>query len=108
EAGIKACEAVDRCVGEVVEAGLSEGYVIIVTGDHGNIETMFYPDGTPNPSHGVNSVPFIVVSDKPSLRHTKLCSGLGLSSIAPTILSLMGIEKPREMTGANIIKVLDI
>ena len=107
EAGIKACEAVDRCVGEVVEAGLSEGYVIIVTGDHGNIETMFYPDGTPNPSHGGNSVPFIVVSDEPSLRHTELCSGLGLSSIAPTILSLMGIEKPREMTGANIIKVKD-
>jgi 2,3-bisphosphoglycerate-independent phosphoglycerate mutase len=108
EAGIKACEAVDRYVGEVAEAGLSEGYVIIVTGDHGNIETMFYPDGTPNPSHGVNSVPFIVVSDELSLRHTELCSGLGLSSIAPTILSLMGIEKPREMTGANIIKVLDI
>ena len=107
EAGIKACEAVDRYVGEVAEAGLFEGYVIIVTGDHGNIETMFYPDGTPNPSHGVNSVPFIVVSDEPSLRHTELCSGLGLSSIAPTILSLMGIEKPREMTGANIIKVKD-
>lgn len=108
EAGIKACEVVDRCVGEVVEAGLSEGYVVIVTGDHGNIETMFYPDGTPNPSHGVNSVPFIVVSDEPNLRHIELCSGLGLSSIAPTILSLMGIEKPRDMTGASIIKVKDI
>ena len=108
EAGIKACEVVDRCVGEVVEVGLSEGYVIIVTGDHGNIETMFYPDGTPNPSHGVNSVPFILVSDEPGLRHAELCSGLGLSSVAPTILSLMGIEKSREMTGANIIKVKDI
>jgi len=103
EAGIKACEAVDRCVGEVVEAGLSEGYVVIVTGDHGNIETMFYPDGTPNPSHGVNPVPFIVVSDEPSLRNIELCGGLGLSSIAPTILSLMGIERPREMTGLSII-----
>ena len=87
---------------------MSEGYVIIVTGDHGNIETMFYPDGTPNPSHGVNPVPFIVVSDEPSLRYTELSSGLGLSSIAPTILSLMGIEKPREMTGSNIIKGKDI
>ncbi len=108
EAGIKACEAVDRCVGEVVEAGLSEGYAIIITGDHGNIETMVYPDGTPNPSHGVNLVPFILVSDEPSLRHAELFSGLGLSSVAPTILSLMGIEKTREMTGANIIKVKDI
>ena len=103
EAGIKACEVVDRCVGEVVEAGLSKGYAVIVTGDHGNIETMFYPDGTPNPSHGVNPVPFIVVSDEPSLRDAQLRSGLGLSSIAPTILQLMGIEIPKEMTGASII-----
>jgi 2,3-bisphosphoglycerate-independent phosphoglycerate mutase len=103
KAGIKACEAVDQCVGDVVEAGLSEGYVVIVTGDHGNIETMFYPDGSPNPSHGVNPVPFIIISDEPSLRHIKLNSGLGLSSIAPTILSLIGIESPREMTGADII-----
>jgi len=103
EAGIKACEVVDRCVGEVVEAGLGEGYVVIVTGDHGNIETMFYPDGAPNPSHGVNPVPFIVISDDPSLRNAKLRSGLGLSSVAPTILSLMGIDKPAEMTGESII-----
>ncbi len=103
EAGVKACEAVDKCVGQVVEVGLERGYVVIVTGDHGNIETMFYPDGTPNPSHGTNPVPFILINNDMELMHTKLRSGLGLSSVAPTILSLMGIEKPQEMTGENIV-----
>jgi 2,3-bisphosphoglycerate-independent phosphoglycerate mutase len=103
EAGIKACEAIDRCVGQVVEAGLEGEYVVIVTGDHGNIETMFYPDGTPNPSHGTNPVPFILMSKDPGLMYAELRSGLGLSSVAPTILGLMGIEKPPEMTGENII-----
>ena len=103
EAGVKACETVDRCVGQVVEAGLEAGYVVIVTGDHGNVETMFYPDGTPNPSHGTNPVPFILISSDQGLMHAELRSGLGLSSVAPTILGLMGIEKPPEMTGENII-----
>ena len=103
EAGIKACEAVDGCVGEVVERGLLKGYVVLVTGDHGNIETMFYPDGSPNPSHGLNPVPFILISDKPELRSVKLREGSGLSCVAPTILSLLGVEKPAEMTGESIV-----
>ncbi len=57
----------------------------IVTGDHGNIETMFYPDGSPNPSHGFNPVPFILISNKLEHRDIKLRKELGLSSIAPTI-----------------------
>ena len=105
QAGIRACEAVDRCVGRVVDAGLEEGYAVIVTGDHGNIETMFYPDGTPNPSHGTNPVPFILVSEDPELRNANLRSGLGLSSVAPTVLSLMGVDRPQEMTGENIIEM---
>lgn len=104
QAGVKACEAVDQCVGQVVTAGLQQGYVILVTGDHGNIETMLYADGTPNPSHGINPVPFILLSEKTQFKHAKLRSGLGLSSIAPTVLYLMGVEKPPEMTGENIIK----
>jgi len=103
KAGIKACETVDKCVGEVVEAGLEEGYLIIVTGDHGNIETMFYRDGQPNPSHGLNPVPFILISDDPDLKDVNLQTGLGLSSIAPTILHLMDIERPPEMTDKNIV-----
>jgi 2,3-bisphosphoglycerate-independent phosphoglycerate mutase len=103
EAGIKACETVDRCVGQVVEAGLKGGYTVLITGDHGNIETMFYPDGEPNPSHGLNPVPFILVSDAPKFRDVELRDGLGLSSVAPTILHVMGVERPPEMTGEVII-----
>jgi 2,3-bisphosphoglycerate-independent phosphoglycerate mutase len=103
QAGIKACEAVDSCVGKVVDTGLKEGYIILVTGDHGNIESMFYPDGSPNPSHGLNPVPFILISDEPDLRSVPLRDDLGLSSVAPTILELMGLQKPLEMTGETII-----
>ena len=98
-AGIKACEIVDECVGRVVDAGLIKGYTVLITGDHGNIETMFYPNGEPNPSHGTNPVPFILIgSDK-----QKLKGGLGLSSISPTILTLLGIPKPSEMTAESLI-----
>ena len=103
EAGIRACEVVDRCLGVVVDAGLAMGYTVLVTGDHGNIETMFYPDGEPNPSHGVNPVPFVLISGEEALRSVKLRGGEGLSSVAPTILKLMGVPKPPEMTGEPLI-----
>jgi 2,3-bisphosphoglycerate-independent phosphoglycerate mutase len=67
DAGVKACEVVDECLGMVVDAGLRKGYTVLVTGDHGNVETMFYPDGSPNPSHGLNPVPFILISDDEAL-----------------------------------------
>ena len=86
-----------------VDTSLKEGYIILVTGDHGNIESMFYPDGSPNPSHGLNPVPFILISDEPDLRSVTLRDDLGLSSVAPTILELMGLQKPHEMTGETII-----
>jgi 2,3-bisphosphoglycerate-independent phosphoglycerate mutase len=103
EAGIKACEIVDQCVGRVVDTGLEEGYVVLVTGDHGNIESMFYPDGSPNPSHGLNPVPFILISDEPRFRSICLRQGFGLDSVAPTILALMGLQKPPEMTGVSLV-----
>lgn len=103
DAAIKACEVVDRCVGQLVEAALKKNYTVIITGDHGNIETMLYPDGSPNPSHGNNPVPFIFISNDPKLRQVKLRSGFGLSSVSPTILHLIGIDKPPEMTGINLI-----
>jgi 2,3-bisphosphoglycerate-independent phosphoglycerate mutase len=105
EAGITAVEALDRCIGRVVDVGLEEGYIVIITGDHGNIEVMFYPDGQPNPSHGLNPVPFILISGDPDLRRVRLRGGMGLSCVAPTILNLMGIEKPPEMTGENLLAV---
>jgi 2,3-bisphosphoglycerate-independent phosphoglycerate mutase len=103
QAGVKACEVVDQCVGCIVDEGLKEGYVILVTGDHGNIETMCYPNGEPNPSHGTNPVPFILISDEPVLKKAKLKTGLGLSCVAPTILKLMKMTKPVEMNTENII-----
>jgi 2,3-bisphosphoglycerate-independent phosphoglycerate mutase len=103
EAGIKACEVVDRCLGRVVDAGLAAGYTLLVTGDHGNIETMFYPDGEPNPSHGTNPVPFILISGEEALREAKLREGEGLSCVAPTVLSLMGLAKPPDMTAQSLL-----
>lgn len=103
EAGIKAATEVDRCLGQVVDAGLIRGYTIIVTGDHGNIETMFYPDGSVNPSHGLNPVPFLLISDESDIRSVKLRENEGLSSVSPTILELMGVEKPKVMSSPSLI-----
>ena len=103
KAGIRAVEAVDSCIGRVVDAGLEAGYVIMITGDHGNIETMLYPDGSPNPSHGLNKVPFILISNNEKYRYIKLKEDMGVSNIAPTILEIMGISKPPEMTAQSIL-----
>jgi len=103
-AAIEAASVVDECVGKVVESGLSRDYMILVTGDHGNIETLYYSNGSPNPSHGTNPVPFILISKKTNLQKIELKKGKGLSSIAPTILQLMNIKKPIEMTSESLIK----
>jgi len=98
EAAIKACEAVDKCVEEVVAAALKNDYTTIIIADHGNCETMINPDGTPNTSHTTNPVPVILV-DK-DLKH--IDDGV-LGDIAPTILKLMEIEKPAVMTRHSLI-----
>jgi 2,3-bisphosphoglycerate-independent phosphoglycerate mutase len=98
EAAIKACEAVDTCVKEVVETALENNYTTIIIADHGNCETMINPDGSPNTAHTTNPVPIILV-DK-DLKNTN--NGV-LGDIAPTILELMGIEKPEAMTGNSLL-----
>ncbi|HLD58828.1 MAG TPA: 2,3-bisphosphoglycerate-independent phosphoglycerate mutase [archaeon] len=103
EAGIKACEVVDECLGKIVSLALEKGYSCMITGDHGNIETMFYPNGEPKPSHGTNPVPFILISNDAKLKKAKMQKG-GLSDVAPTILEVMGLPKPKEMTGHSLIK----
>jgi len=103
EAGIKACEAVDECVGRIVNLGLERSYINIVTADHGKVEIMFYPNGEVCPAHGTNPVPFFIASNDESLRNVRLARGKGLDSVAPTILEIMGIKKPREMTGKSLI-----
>lgn len=97
-AAIKACEAVDVCVKEVVEAALANDYTTIIIADHGNCETMINPDGSPNTAHTTNPVPIILV-DK-DLKHIQ--NGI-LGDIAPTILDLMGIEKPAVMTCHSLV-----
>jgi 2,3-bisphosphoglycerate-independent phosphoglycerate mutase len=98
EAAIKACEAVDICVKDVITAALKNDYTTILIADHGNCETMINPDGTPHTAHTTNPVPVILI-DK-DLKHIK--DGI-LGDVAPTILKLMGIQQPEAMTRHSLI-----
>ena len=97
-AAIKACEAVDKCVKEVVEAALENNYTTLIIADHGNCETMINPDGSPNTAHTTNPVPIILVDKELKTIHDGV-----LGDLAPTILELMGIEKPEVMTGKSLL-----
>ena len=98
EAAIKAVETVDECIGKILENISLEEYTIIVTADHGNCEVMRNKDNSINTSHTTNVVPFIITD-----KNLKLIDGK-LGDIAPTILTLMGLEVPSEMTGNILIK----
>jgi 2,3-bisphosphoglycerate-independent phosphoglycerate mutase len=98
EAAIKACEAVDKCVKEVITSALKNDYTTLLIADHGNCETMINPDGSPNTAHTTNPVPIILI-DK-NLKHIK--DGV-LADLAPTILKLIGIEKPEVMSRNSLI-----
>jgi 2,3-bisphosphoglycerate-independent phosphoglycerate mutase len=97
-AAIKACEAVDKCVEKVVTAALANDYTTIIIADHGNCETMINPDGSPNTAHTTNPVPIILVDKELKQIHNGV-----LGDIAPTILELMGIEKPAVMTQHSLL-----
>jgi 2,3-bisphosphoglycerate-independent phosphoglycerate mutase len=102
EAAIKAVEKVDECVGRVVDATLAKGGSLIVTADHGNCEQMIDPEtGGPHTAHTTYDVPLIVV--EPGLEGKKLREGGRLADIAPTVLDLMGLPKPEEMTGESLL-----
>ncbi|MBT8273721.1 MAG: 2,3-bisphosphoglycerate-independent phosphoglycerate mutase [Bacteroidia bacterium] len=98
EAAIKACEAVDLCVKEVIGSALENDYTTLLIADHGNCETMINPDGSPHTAHTTNPVPVILIDKE--LKHIN--DGI-LGDIAPTILHLMGIEKPEAMTQNSLI-----
>jgi len=100
EAAIEACKTVDRCVGEVLAAAKDRGWVVLVTADHGNAEKMRESDGSPHTAHTLNPVPLILVDD--SRRNVRLKRGK-LADIAPTILEIMGMAQPEEMTGVSLI-----
>ena len=98
EAAIKACEAVDKCVESVIETALKNNYTTILIADHGNCETMINPDGTPHTAHTTNPVPFILID-----KEIKSIKNGILGDIAPTILDLMSVEQPIEMTQNSLI-----
>lgn len=99
EAAIIACETVDKCVKEIVEKAIEKEYTVLILADHGNCETMYNPDGSPNTAHTTNPVPFIVVDKE--IKEVKPDGVLG--DIAPTILHLMGIDKPKVMTRHSLV-----
>ena len=97
DAKIKCAELVDAHLGEVVNAAIAADYVVMVTADHGNLEEMLHPDGSPHVAHTVNLVPFILIDPRTSAP-LSLHDG-NLADIAPTILDVFGIPQPIDMTG---------
>ena len=99
EAAIKAVETVDTCVGQIVTAGLENGYTTFLTADHGNSDYMINEDGSPNTAHTMNPVPFFIIDNewKGKIKPGKL------GDIAPTMLTMMQLPIPKEMTGEVLI-----
>ena len=100
EAIVKAVKAVDGCVEKVVEAAKANGYEVVMIADHGNADNAINPDGTPNTAHSLNPVPIVVVSD----RVKSVENGI-LADVAPTVLKLMGLPQPAEMTGKALVEL---
>ena len=100
DAIVKAVKAVDGCVEKVVEAAKANGYEVVMIADHGNADNAVNPDGTPNTAHSLNPVPIVVVSDRVKSVHNGI-----LADVAPTVLKLMGLEQPAEMTGKALVEM---
>ena len=98
EAIEKAVKAVDACVKDVVEAAKANGYEVVVIADHGNADNAVNADGSPNTAHSLNPVPIIVVSERVKAVHNGV-----LADVAPTVLKLMGLAQPAEMTGKALV-----
>jgi 2,3-bisphosphoglycerate-independent phosphoglycerate mutase len=98
-AAVAAVETVDACLGDVVRTVHETGGACVVTADHGNSDHMLEPDGSPNTAHSLNPVPLIVTVGEP----LHLRDGGVLADVAPTVLQLLGIEQPAEMTGRSLI-----
>jgi 2,3-bisphosphoglycerate-independent phosphoglycerate mutase len=100
EAGIKAVETVDACCSRIIPKLLSLGGKALVTADHGNCELMRNPDGSPNTAHTTNLVHFVYVAEDTSRFQVE--DGI-LADVAPTLLFLLGLEQPMEMSGHNLL-----
>jgi 2,3-bisphosphoglycerate-independent phosphoglycerate mutase len=98
EAAVKAVETVDECLGRVIEAVHATGGACIVVADHGNADEMLEEDGSPDTAHSLNPVPFVVTVEDARLEGEGI-----LADVAPTVLALLGIEQPEEMTGRSLL-----
>jgi 2,3-bisphosphoglycerate-independent phosphoglycerate mutase len=98
DAAVKACETVDECTKDVISTGLQNGYTTLLIADHGNCETMMNPDGSPHTAHTTNPVPMILIDEE-----IKFIKNGVLGDIAPTILELMGVQQPKEMTRKSLL-----
>ena len=98
-AAVTAAETVDQCVQQIVTASLDNGYTVFLTADHGNADYMINEDGTPNTAHTLNPVPLFIIDNewKGTVKSGKL------GDIAPTILTMMQLPIPKEMTGDILI-----
>jgi 2,3-bisphosphoglycerate-independent phosphoglycerate mutase len=97
-AAVKAIEAVDACLADVVDAVHESGAACLITADHGNADHMLEPDGSPNTAHSLNPVPLVLTVPGPDLM-----PGGVLADVAPTVLEMLGIEQPAAMTGHSLI-----
>jgi 2,3-bisphosphoglycerate-independent phosphoglycerate mutase len=102
-AAVAACEAADQGLGRLLDALLAKGGAAIIIADHGNAEVMIEKDGSPHTAHTTNPVPCVLVSDDPTLRSAHLRSGGVLGDVAPTLLELLGVDQPEEMTGSSLL-----
>jgi len=98
DAIIKAVETTDACLDQILKVGKANGYQFVIIADHGNADKAINPDGTPHTAHTTNPVPIMVVTD----RTVKLEDGI-LADIAPTVLDLLGVERPSKMTGRSLV-----
>ncbi len=103
-AAIAACGAADKGLGQVVDAVLRRGGAVLVIADHGNAEQMLEPDGSPHTAHTTNPVPCVLICDDPLLKRSRLREGGVLGDVSPTVLELMGLAQPSEMTGKSLIE----
>jgi 2,3-bisphosphoglycerate-independent phosphoglycerate mutase len=100
EAIEKAVVAIDNCVNATVEAAKANGYEVLIIADHGNADHALNEDGTPNTAHSLNPVPFVYVTEN---KEAKVVDGV-LADVAPSILHIMGMPQPADMTGNDLIK----
>ena len=98
EAIKKAIAAVDECAGRVVETARNNGYDVLIIADHGNADNAVNPDGSPNTAHSLNPVPCVLVTDD----YTSINEGI-LADVAPTLLKIMGVDRPEDMTGKSLV-----